>query len=339
VTSDEKEAIGTLRMLDCGSDVSPGPGGVYSAYGRIYVVVQDPLRTQEMVRTIVLMDKEQARSYLRGQGFTAEQASLVLEASHCDPPPDYFITSEDMVGKAGVWAHFGLWNFTRAYMVQAAKAGTPKSEVLANWQERFGMSEQQAQQYYYEILGLRSEGEINAWVSPWPGYLTGWRGCGTAENGTVVGCPIGVVVANQAGGIQHAIDAFIYNSTNESQSTFIFGVYQNGQRIQTSLGAPTQLVIAGPEGMRTITFGNPASSSLAVVYDSVQRRAMVVDPLLARSMFTQLFYLEGRYSEHFEKFDDRISLGNQRIITWRVDWNGTKAPANASATRTSVTVG
>ena len=30
--------------------------------------------------------------------------------------PDYFITSYDMIGKSGVWGHFGSWDFVKATM-------------------------------------------------------------------------------------------------------------------------------------------------------------------------------------------------------------------------------
>ena len=58
-----------------------------------------------------------------------------------------------------------------------------------------------------------------------------------------------------------------------------------------------------------------------VLVDTVNNRALISDPLLSESLFTKLFYLDGRYTTHFEKFNDATDITGQRIIIWKVKWD------------------
>ena len=48
---------------------------------------------------------------------------------------------------------------------------------------------------------------------------------------------------------------------------------------------------------------------------------MSVQPL-EDSMFTRLFFLDGHGLKHFQKFSDLRSVTGQRIVVWKVDWEG-----------------
>jgi len=106
VNDNETDAIGVLRMLDCGSN---------TAFDKLNEQVKDEDKSQEIIHEIVSMDKTGAKNYLL-KFISDSAADEVLKYTHCTPPDDYFITSEDMIGKSGVWAHFGLWDFDKAYI-------------------------------------------------------------------------------------------------------------------------------------------------------------------------------------------------------------------------------
>ena len=75
------------------------------------------------------------------------------------------------------------------------------------------------------------------------------------------------------------------------------------------------------EAMRELRFTN-ASSGVGVLMDLEEQRVLFADPALLRSMFVQLYYLDGRYSDHFIKFYDRSGTSG-RVVIWKVDWTGT----------------
>ena len=70
---------------------------------------------------IIPLDKPEAENALLKHGFSDENISKILKYTHCDPPDNYFITSADMVNKAGVWGHFGSWDFDRALIYNTLK--------------------------------------------------------------------------------------------------------------------------------------------------------------------------------------------------------------------------
>src|SRR3989344_9571324 len=113
LTSDERLAVGILRMLDCGSR---------DGFNIISSLTKDGRKAVQIMYEIMPQDKENAKKVL-SKYFTDEESAKVLEKTHCEAPENYFITSADMVGKSGVWAHFGSWDFDRALIYNTLKKG------------------------------------------------------------------------------------------------------------------------------------------------------------------------------------------------------------------------
>ncbi len=325
VTSSDDEAAGILRMLDCGSDAYPAAEGAQGAYGITFAAVKDPIIAQDLVAQAVKVDKVRARAIFAKAGIDEATVERILEKTHCQPPEDYLITSGDMVGKAGVWAHFGLWDFKRAYAVDQTRTQT-QDVAVPNIAKTLNISTDAARQMYAEIQGLRnidgswSEGGINQYVAPWPGYLTGsWVACQDTANGTALVCP-GPVGINQNAGQTIAIDGLLYNKTDPTRSQVALGAYVNGQRTGGQDNATVEAIIVADDRLRKLSYTEPAISGIAIVIDVPNKRMLVASTPLAESLFTQLFYLDGRYTTIFKKFDDRTSFTGSRITVWKVDW-------------------
>jgi len=320
VTEDERESIGVLRMMNCGSDASPTIEGEFGAYGRVSRKVDDPIEAQEIVVDLVNRDADAAETYLQNKGFSSDDIKDIMNATHCPVIEDYFITSGDMVGKAGVWAHFGLWNFDRSFIAHHARS-EPQAEAVPKIMEQLDMTEEEANKAYFDVLALASEPAVNAYVSPWPGYILGnWVGCTNNPNATEDTCNMGVNIGTNAQGVQTVVEGFVYNKTDESKSSLVIGFRQNGITVQRILQPPSRLLVASDDLYDVTT--NSTGVNLGVLMDTKQHRVMLADPLLLGSTFTQLFYLDGRYNTYYKKFDDRSTFNGVRIITWKVDWDG-----------------
>ncbi|MCH7972442.1 MAG: hypothetical protein IH949_00875 [Bacteroidetes bacterium] len=64
-----------------------------------------------------------------------------------------------MVGKAGVWGHFGSWDFDRAAMAfKTKKLG--RSEALNVLTSEFGLSDEEAEKIEKEHLKLKTRTEL-----------------------------------------------------------------------------------------------------------------------------------------------------------------------------------
>ncbi|MBN2053130.1 hypothetical protein JW756_06515 [Candidatus Woesearchaeota archaeon] len=318
-TDDEKEAIAIMRMLDCGSN---------NAFEEVNKKYQDTEISQNIIKEILRDSKEDAKAYLLSLEFTAKEADDVLSFTHCDPPENYFITSEDMVGKSGVWAHFGLWDFDRAWIINNIRPLGPV-EGIALLQERFNYSEDEASRTYYDVQSLQSDREMNDWISPWPSYFTtNWGGCQEAnlssENnetnipGLVCSVNRGISENN---GVRTVIDFAVLNLDNYEASHLIAGAYDTATGFRRGSGRiiPSSFILLGNDTIERVKMEN-VSFPYDVLLDTVNKQALMVDPHISESIFTKLFYLEGRYTEHFEKFSDITDITGARIIVWKVKW-------------------
>ena len=127
-TDNETEALGLLRMLNCGQQ-----DGFHKLESFLN---NDTIRAVEVLDEIILLSMRSARTRLTSFGLSSEQSEEVLSLTHCeDVWPNYFIVSSDMVSKAPVWSHFGLWNFTRAQMFLDGEMpyGVDVNNWLAPW--------------------------------------------------------------------------------------------------------------------------------------------------------------------------------------------------------------
>jgi dolichyl-diphosphooligosaccharide--protein glycosyltransferase len=282
VTDDETHSVGILRMLDCGSN---------KAFDDLNGVLNDTPKSIKILDEVVTLEKKEAGQYLLDQGLTKEQATPVLKNTHCDPPENFFITSEDMIGKAGVWGHFGSWDFNRAEMHGRVKGTSAKEGRAILLEPRYNLTEEQADQYYYEIQTLQP--------------------CNAPQSD-------GMMVCNQALSNGQQL-SMIVNLTNmdvtlatrdELKPVSVVHVTENGTVEKKFAGSTLQFSI-----VLIPTSGGKGYSTL------------IAHPYLANSMFTRLFYLGGHGLQYFDKFSDQRGVTGGRVIVWKVDWEGTDANA------------
>jgi asparagine N-glycosylation enzyme membrane subunit Stt3 len=312
-TEDENRSVGTLRMLDCGSN---------NAFDEINKKLQDTEKSENIVSDIIVLSKENARKELSAKGFTDEETTTILNYTHCDPPEDYFITSEDMVGKAGVWAHFGLWNFDRAYIVTNLR-NKPVDEAVSIMKERWNYSDDEASKIYYDAQGLLTDRAVNDWISPWPSYGTS-RTVDCVNKSDIVLCNLGIGIGSN-GQANVVIDRALINLSDPSKSQTVLGFYDSSNRkLQEAPGSFSEIDIVDKTTKKYRAFNATLGTALLLSIDRTENqtryRAVVADPLLIDSTFTKLFFLEGKNMNHFEKFSDITDITGTRIIVWKVKW-------------------
>ena len=294
LTDDEDTAIGILRMLDCGAN---------NAFEELNKVVEDTPKTIGTIYEIIVLDKVGAKKILKDKGLSNEETESVLQYTHCEPPEDYFITSEDMVGKAGVWSHFGNWDFDRALMYNMLKKKEYKANIdksVEFLQERFNMSAEDAENIYYEIESIKDSTEANSWIAEWPNYF-GIQGCNKEGNNTLV---CGFVQ-----GLKASIDLETMDVTISTQQGVVH---------------PDVLVYPTKDGIVKKDFLNDTlvGVGLTLIPSGENYIALISHTKLAAGMFTRLFYMEGHGLKHFEKFSDQRGITGGRIIVWKVNWEG-----------------
>jgi cyclophilin family peptidyl-prolyl cis-trans isomerase len=301
LTADENEARGILRMLDCGQN---------DAYDELTKIVGNDVHAVYIINKLILIrDRADAKTFLTHEmeilnndsdalpvtipPLTDEQAELVLSKTHCDAPQDYFIASEDMIGKAGVWGHFGSWDFNKAEMYLLTSSTKTSDEGITLLEQNYSLDKTNASRIYYEIKSTAAD----QWIASWPGYVSSETSCTLIGKDTVI-CP-------QIG--------FMYNSTS-GKST-----------IQTQQGTmiPTSIVFTDSAGkFREQKFENATFPySISFINKDGSYSAILSYPEIARSMFNRMFFFNGAGFQCFNQFRHDKSVTGEDYYTYKVDWS------------------
>lgn len=290
VTWDEDESVGILRYLDCGSN---------TAFNNLLPLLQnDSLQSIETIYDIINSDKDGAIEILRAKGLSQEEIDSVITYSHCDAPENYFITSEDMVGKSGVWAHFGSWNFTRAVMFNKVH-NLNEDKGISVLKDEFGMESDEARSMYYEIKNANAD----RWIAPWPSY-SGLSGCSVSD--TTITCQNGIVFDLDTE------EATIQTQDGVMRPKAVAYIKDGEFRVKKY----NEDVLVFPQTDRPL--------GVALIPSGNRYTSLLMDGALTASMFTRLFYYENMDGglRHFEKFHEVTDVTGQKIIVWKINWEG-----------------
>jgi hypothetical protein len=318
LTNDEDQALGILRMLNCGQN---------TAFDIAYKTL-DVVPAKRLIDELTLLDRDAAQERLAKTTLSAADQALVLENTHCTPQHQVFITSGDMIGKAGVWGHFGSWSFERS-MAYLYATQYSQSEAIAKI-EAMGLSTLEATSLYSEAKALPNAQTANTWISGWPNYITqNWVGC-TAQNATVR-CSAQVGYQQSADGVI-AIDSVSFRASNPADTAMTLGVYNNGGRIGELVTRPTKIVFLARGATKLATYAPKQENVPAgLVVPSVLIRetgtvaeprydVLFGDPQQVDSLFTQLYFLDGATTPHFTKKATNIEIGGGVITLWDVEF-------------------
>jgi len=159
LSTNPEYAKATIRMLNCGGDHTPNWLEDY---------FQDTLKAVRVTDIIIMQTREDARQTLLNEGLNEEQTQRILNETFCEPWTQYLLLSEDLVGKAGAWGHYGSWDFERAKLYYDFK-GKPNNGLIDDT-------------LYFEIQKTPAD----QWIAGWPGYVSGWLPSNTTFNEQVM---------------------------------------------------------------------------------------------------------------------------------------------------------
>jgi dolichyl-phosphooligosaccharide-protein glycotransferase len=313
LTEDEDLSIGILRMLDCGAN---------TAFEELNNYTEDDLKSIEILYSIIVLDKDNAYQYLKEKEILEDVINKVLERTHCNPPENYFITSEDMVPKAGVWAHFGSWDFKKAYASIEFSRKRNRSNFIESL-EKISYDNNQANQIFSELQNIKSNEELNSWISPWPSYLTQrFQPCSKIQE-NIIKCDYNTLIGRSQNQLTFIESAYInLININQSYVNLIFTDASSQRKLGESKVMVERLVIADEELVEFKIENELQIINIGLLLDVKNSRSILMDPLLSKSIFTRLYFLDGRYTENFEKFvEKRDPVRGHHIIVWKVNWN------------------
>ena len=289
VESDPDQFIGISRMLNCGSN---------QAYEEIFAINEDPTESIDILRSLFDKDKAQAQTILSEQ-FDANQTAVILSKTHCDDVVESFwIASEDMIGKAPVWGHFGLWDFERskawALRRNAAEFDTHVTEKL---------DEPNPESLRAQLLQMNEE-QANAWIAPWPRYITGPGPCSTVSGLTT--CQINAQL---------------------QQNLILRTITFDGSDVSIDIMLDNQQTTVNPQVYTAVVDGEFVSKSydnstlpfgVSLIPSGTSYNFVLMDAPLTESMFTRMYFYDGFGLESYvEKFDQRDTITGQTFKVFK----------------------
>jgi dolichyl-diphosphooligosaccharide--protein glycosyltransferase len=314
-TSDAKENTAILRMLNCGQNV--GYERILEATGNNYASVQ-------LINEIIMQEREQAQATLLENGLSSAEVEGVLEKTHCANEKlldQYVIASEDMVAKGNVWAHFGTWDFDRAFIYNTVR-NQPYDQALQTMEDVLGITdEEEAARLYFEANNLGDSRAVDTWISPWPGYVM-QNTAGCTNNGDNITCSIGLSVQQQQN-INVVIDGLFVDKQTVENSYLVIGTYQGTNRVGEEVLIPQKLTIWNEESTEwettTLAQGTFPYEFIVGPDGNGVYRTLAGEDAIADSAFSKMFFFDGTGLDDYTKFSDRTTFDGQRIIVYKVN--------------------
>ncbi|MEM2115532.1 MAG: STT3 domain-containing protein [Candidatus Woesearchaeota archaeon] len=307
LTDDYVLSVKILRMLACGSN---------RAFDSIDKKLNDSYRSIVLLYELLNLSKDQAKQKLLDNNFSESEANEVINYIYCDNPPEkIFITSEDMVAKAGVWAHFGEWDFFRAKLWSElrTKNYNEAKNILIN---TYNLSMSEAAKIAAEIEQIKRSADVdeaaNTWISPWPSYLGNVYSCRRLNQ--TLECPLNLAF-NDANNNRILIRSFVLDLLSNNETA-----YYNSQILMQRGSSDIKLypkrVYLGND--QTLFFDDKNTIDFGVIV--LGDRIILADYRLVNSVFTRLFYFE-ESQKYFEKLYKDFAVGTGKVIVWRVNYS------------------
>jgi hypothetical protein len=235
----------------------------------------------------------------------------------------YFVTSEDMVGKATVWGYFGSWDFEKAFFYYHLK-NLPLPEAIEHAKNYLGYDANKTREIYNQAKKIVNEDEAASWISFYPGYITQTAvPCVKDSDKNVVTCNYNLLLDQQTG-VNIILTKGIINLTEEKNSVFVLQAKDqtSGSVIQQNTLIPSALVMDKNGSLERIEFNNTNFGYDVVLYrtqDTGTYYSLITHKALSQALFTKLFFMDGQYTEHFQKVSDVTSFRGERIIVWKLN--------------------
>jgi len=287
----DRESIGLLRMLACGSDATALPEEEQGAYGKLVKYGLSPRVAGETVFHVASLDRGAASAYLAQLALSPDAAADVLRSTHCTPPPSYLLLSSAMPRSGG------LWYSERPY----SESPHTNSETS-----------QSSDDFSSDL----SVGNANPIRNAESKLMDRWRPCIQLSASDLL-CRLDDMHVSDHETLELAtvnLDAPDQSRLRVRVTSSSGGAAREQERI------PATMLILKPDKILQLQMLSSGEPEVGIMIDVAKRRVLAGPPYLLRSTFTELLFLDGRYTKAFEKIDERSGPHEERVTTWRINW-------------------
>ena len=298
--NDEEISHDILQMLVCGGNLAHE-----AMLNSTPKTTADAVKVNKIIYSTFGKSQEEKIQILKENkyyNYDDKQIENIMSYLACDiPRENYVLTSEDMTGKAGVWAHWGSWDFTKKYVYDNYQTKTVE-QIAFDIDENTTLIEK----YVTELKELdktsisqniKRDNLINSWLAPYPSYIpiqNRYQYSCQTQNTTLV-CQNGISIDMMTGAV---------SSTFSADVKFANLVYPNQDG-----------------NISVVRQSEDGDIDVILIPGSTGFNVMLAQYPLGNSLFTKLFYLNGYGTTKFEKFDEQQSITGIKFSIWKVNWS------------------
>jgi asparagine N-glycosylation enzyme membrane subunit Stt3 len=288
----DRESMGLLRMLGCGSDATALPEEQQGAYGKLIKYGLSQRASREAIFHVASLDSGPAGAYFAQLGLNPDAVADVLRSTHCTPPPSYLVLSSAMPRSGG------LWYSERPY------SESPQHTNSENMQSSDDLS------------SALSVGNATRADDTNGNLIDRWRPCIQLSESDLL-CRLD----NMRVSDQETLELATINTDAPEQCRLrvrVTGASGGAAREQERI--PATILMLKPDRILQLQMPSSGESEIGIMVDVAKRRILAGPPYLLRSNFTELLFLDGRYTKAFQKIDERPGTHEERVSTWRINW-------------------
>ena len=359
--NNELDSVETIRMLDCGGNEGFNTINQYitekiakeKGYKNAEALFNNPNVSREdklilkgkafkdsmdLINRIITMNKSETQKYLEKEGIPKNYSDLILRYTKCKAPEDFLITSQDMIGKAGVWAHLGsTWNFSKAiYWSLAQRVSDQKLRTALI--DDFSLSQKEANAIMYKIDEIKHSpnpsAEANSWIAPWPSYLMNNLESLDINNSMIEKSRLTIPLSQYYDNTHTKVAIYLTNiSFSKNNYTDIKAntvIAKGGYGVGTMPVSFSRLIVAENNTYHSYELKSREQNGKKITQLNIdvllfhpspnQYYLLIAQPPLGESLFTKLYYLKGYGTKYFNKFEEASDTFDGRTIVWKVKW-------------------
>ena len=308
----DTKSVDILRMLVCGGNEAFNTFMSYTNGSNA-----DAVKISKVLDSTLGKPLNETRKILEHNKYytlNKKQVDKIMNYLACKHPrEDFLITSGDMVGKAGVWAHWGSWDFTKKYVRDHYKTLSPE-QIAKNIDENVSLIRKYVKQLKEidvkaNTENIKKDSLVNRWLAPYPTYIPiqGRYDFPCTKTGEVLSCQNGISVNMLTGKV-----------TTRFRDISFHNLYYPSRN----------------DTISKVKLGN-GKVDLLLIPNYNQYSIMMMQKPLGDSLFTKLFYLNGYGTKHFKLFYANQSMTGDKIKIWKVIWdiNKTKGTGNINLSK------
>lgn len=281
VTSDEKKAIGILRMLNNGGN---------RAFEIVNEYLKDSFKSVLLIENTLALGQKEAKTKLL-KLLPPVVTDEIIQLLFAKPKNAFFIVDPSMPRKMRSISFLGNWDFSKVYLAQSITSKDYKGKVV-KYLEELGLDSQLIKRFTTEAELISSD-NFDQWVTHKINSYDQWLN-GREDNGLVF----------FDGGI-------IYVPKEER----VYLQDEDGYKV------PKSLFLLKDEKLQEIPLVNQNTDSSVLIHKMDNKwYALIVESDFAKSMFARLYYLGGKGLVHFKPFIEEADQGGY-IRVFEINWD------------------